>query len=63
MTPSQQTTVDQLKSEGFTVTQTLREIVRMVRGADIRIVKADGIIIRGHHHSLPPKARRKGERV
>jgi hypothetical protein len=63
MTAAQQATVDQLKSEGFTVTQTLREIVRMVRGADIRIVKADGIIIRGHHHSLPPKARRKGERV
>lgn len=63
MTPSQTNTVAQLKAEGFEVTQTLREIIRMVRGADIRIVKQDGMVILGHHHELPPKARRAGDRV
>ena len=59
MNPVQQTTVDLLKAEGFAVTQTLREIVRMVRGADIRVIKEDGTVIRGHHAELPPKERRR----
>jgi hypothetical protein len=49
MTPAQQTTVNQHKSEGFTVILEAREIVRLTKGADKRLVLPDGSVKRGNH--------------
>lgn len=49
MTSSQQRTVDNLKLEGFEVIASSKEIVRLTRGADRRVVMADGSQRRGHH--------------
>lgn len=49
MTPNQQRTVDQLKLEGFQVIAISKEIVRLTRGADRRVVMADGSQNRGNH--------------
>jgi ribosomal protein L32 len=49
MTSNQRRTVDQLKSEGFEVIASSKEIVRLTRGADRRVVMADGSQKRGHH--------------
>lgn len=42
-------TVNQLKMEGFQVIASAKEIVRLTRGADRRVVMADGSQRRGHH--------------
>jgi endonuclease V-like protein UPF0215 family len=55
MTPIQAMAVERLKNQGFTLTQELKDAVRMVRGADIRIVMQDGMTKRGHHASRPYK--------
>jgi len=55
MTPPQAMQVARLQSQGFALTQELKDAVRMVRGADIRIVFADGTMKRGHHESRPHK--------
>lgn len=50
MTAAQQKTVDNLVAEGFEVIVDAGEIVRLTRGADRRVVMADGKQKRGHHH-------------
>jgi hypothetical protein len=47
--------VARLQSQGFALTQELKDAVRMARGADIRIVMSDGTTKRGHHESRPHK--------
>lgn len=42
-------TVNQLKMEGFQVIASAKEIVRLTRGADRRVVMSDGSQRRGHH--------------
>lgn len=49
MSQAMQRTVNQLKLEGFQVIASAREIVRLTRGADRRVVMADGSQRRGHH--------------
>jgi hypothetical protein len=49
MTPAQTQTVQQLRDEGFLVSSKNNEIVRLTRGADKRIVMADGTQKRAHH--------------
>lgn len=49
MTPLQSKTVEALKAEGFTISAKGKEIVRLARGADKRIVMADGSQKRAHH--------------
>lgn len=45
MTTNQQTVVTQLKKDGFEI-QSLTGIVRLKRGADIRVVRQDGSVVR-----------------
>lgn len=49
MTPAQEMTVAQLKRQGFEQIVEGREIIRMTKGADRRVVMADGSQKRGHH--------------
>lgn len=49
MSPAQTKTVESLRAEGFIVSALNKEIVRLVRGADKRIVMADGTQKRAHH--------------
>lgn len=42
MTPAQQVTVKTLQREGFTIEQQGRRTIRLARGNDYRLVKADG---------------------
>ena len=49
MTPAQEITVAQLKSQGFKQVVEGLEIVRMTKGADRRVVMADGTQKRGYH--------------
>lgn len=49
MSQAMERTVNQLKLEGFQVIASAKEIVRMTRGADRRVVMADGSQRRGHH--------------
>lgn len=49
MTPAQKIAVSQLKSQGFEQIVEGREIVRMTKGADRRVVMADGSQKRGYH--------------
>ncbi len=49
MTPAQTKTVEGLQSEGFTISAKGKEIVRLTRGADKRIVMADGTQKRAYH--------------
>ncbi|WP_288076493.1 hypothetical protein [Pseudomonas sp.] len=49
MTGAQRITVDKLKTEGFHVVLATTEIVRLTKGADRRIVLADGSQKRAHH--------------
>jgi hypothetical protein len=49
MTPIQKQTVNTLKSEGFQVVETNRDIVRLTKGADARLVRQDGVIKRAQH--------------
>jgi hypothetical protein len=49
MTPIQTQTVNTLKSEGFQVVEINRDIVRLTKGADARLVRQDGVIKRANH--------------
>lgn len=49
MTPIQKKTVNQIKSEGFQVVETNRDIVRLSKGADARLVRQDGVTMRANH--------------
>lgn len=49
MTPAQEITVARLKREGFEQIVEGREIIRMTKGADRRVVMSDGSQKRGHH--------------
>lgn len=49
MTPAQTKTVEALKAEGFEISAKGKEIVRLARGADKRIVMADGTTKRAYH--------------
>jgi len=49
MKPKQKVTVNALKADGFTVVEVCRDIVRLSKGADSRLVREDGTQVRGQH--------------
>ena len=49
MTPVQRKTVNELVADGFRVVLAAREIVRLTKGADKRLVRADGSQKRAQH--------------
>lgn len=49
MTPLQRATVNQLVANGFKVVETCRDIIRLTKGADARLVRQDGSQRRAHH--------------
>lgn len=49
MSPAQARMVEQLRADGFVVSTKSAEIVRMTKGADKRIVMADGTQKRANH--------------
>lgn len=49
MTPAQQRTLQQLEREGFRKLAEGREIVRVTRNGDNRVIMRDGSQKRGHH--------------
>lgn len=50
MTPAQQKTVDALVVQGFKVVETCTDIVRLSKGADNRLVRANGEQKRANHY-------------
>lgn len=60
-TPAQEITVAQLKSQGFAQIVESREIVRMTKGADRRVVMADGTQKRGYHVEFERAGQAVGE--
>ncbi len=63
MTPAQEITVAQLNSQGFAKVVEGREIVRMTKGADRRVVMADGSQKRGYHVEFERAGQPAGEGV
>lgn len=51
MTPAQTATVAPLLRAGFTLVAEGREIVRVSKGADKRVIFKDGSQKRGQHHN------------
>ena len=49
MTAAQRATVNQLVSDGFKVGETCRDIIRLTKGADARLVRQDGSQKRANH--------------
>lgn len=49
MTPLQRSTVQTLQAEGFQIVLQAKDIVRMTKGADKRLVRADGSVKRANH--------------
>ena len=49
MTPEQKFTVDTLRAIGFHIVLQAKDIVRMTKGADKRLVRADGSVMRANH--------------
>lgn len=49
MNLAQLKTVEALRAEGFTISAEGKDVVRLARGADKRIVMADGSQKRAHH--------------
>ena len=49
MTPLQRATVNQLVADGFKVVETCRDIIRLTKGADARLVRQDGSQMRANH--------------
>jgi energy-coupling factor transporter ATP-binding protein EcfA2 len=49
MTPAQRTTVEKLQADGFQIVVQAKEIVRMTKGADRRVVMQDGSQKRASH--------------
>lgn len=63
MTPEQKATVATLKAEGFSVIVEGKDIVRVTRGADRRVVMADGSQKRGYHVEFERAGQPAGEGV
>lgn len=57
MTPIQRKTVTDLQAEGFQIVLQAKDIVRMTKGADKRLVRADGSQRRGNHNEIKKGAR------
>lgn len=57
MTPLQRSTVQTLQAEGFQVIVQAKEIVRLTKGADRRVVMQDGSQRRGNHNEIKKGAR------
>ncbi len=49
MTAAQRATVNQLVADGFKVVETCRDIIRLTKGSDARLVRPDGSQRRAHH--------------
>jgi hypothetical protein len=49
MSPAQRRTLTQLQAQGFTLVVEAREIVRVSRHGDHRVIFTDGTQKRGHH--------------
>lgn len=49
MTPNQQQTVNHLIADGFHIVLTAKDIVRLTKGADKRLVRQDGSVKRANH--------------
>lgn len=49
MTAAQRTTVNQLVADGFKVVENCRDIIRLTKGADARLVRPDGSQKRANH--------------
>ncbi len=49
MTPIQKQNVESLTSEGFQIVEVNRDIVRLTRGPDARLVRQDGVVMRAQH--------------
>ncbi|UHC82268.1 hypothetical protein LS633_00370 [Pseudomonas sp. NIBR-H-19] len=49
MTPLQRSTVQTLQAEGFQIVENCTDIVRLTKGADKRLVRADGSQMRANH--------------
>ncbi|MBA1195258.1 hypothetical protein G7007_20760 [Pseudomonas entomophila] len=49
MTPAQRITLQQLQQEGFHLVLEAREVVRVTRNGDNRVIMRDGSQRRGHH--------------
>lgn len=52
MTPAQRVTWQQLERQGFTLVIEAREVVRVTRNGDNRVIMSDGRQKRGHHVDL-----------
>lgn len=63
MTRVQKQTVDALVADGFAVIVESKEIVRVTRGADRRVVMADGSQKRGYHVEFKRAEQPAGEGV
>ncbi|MCO7595036.1 MULTISPECIES: hypothetical protein [Pseudomonas] len=63
MTPMQRQAVDALRADGFAVVVESKEIVRMTKGADRRVVMADGSQKRGYHVEFKRAGQTAGEGV
>lgn len=57
MTRLQKQTVDALVADGFAVVVEGKDIVRMTKGADRRVVMADGSQKRGYHVEFSKEGR------
>ena len=63
MTTAQKKAVAELRRLGFKVVVDAREVVRVTRGADRRVVMADGSQKRGHHVDIKRAGQPAGEGV
>ncbi|OAK58478.1 hypothetical protein A3K88_21755 [Pseudomonas putida] len=63
MTPAQEKAVADLRRLGFKVVVDAREVVRVTKGADRRVVMADGSQKRGYHVEFERAGQPAGEGV
>ncbi|MCU9528760.1 hypothetical protein [Pseudomonas mosselii] len=63
MSPAQEKAVAELRRLGFQVVVDAREVVRVTRGSDRRVVMADGSQKRGHHVEFKRAGQPAGEGV
>lgn len=63
MTPAQQKAVADLRRLGFEVVVDAREVVRVTKGSDRRVVMADGSQKRGYHVEFKRTGQPAGEGV
>lgn len=52
MTPIQQQVVQEHEAEGFQIVSVERDVVRLTKGADARLVRQDGVIKRAQHQAM-----------